>query len=86
MQIDKKGKKIELDIVALNTILQNELIKEVKVNKEELISLANQRANSIKTTLVDEYKIDETRITITTPKIVKSKRERWIISELEIAI
>lgn len=86
MLVDKKGKKIKLDIVAFNTILQKALLKEVQVSQKELIYLANQRANSIKTTLVEEYKIDETRITITTPKIVESKRERWIVSELEIAI
>ena len=60
--------------------------REIKVSKEELIQLANQRANSIKDVLVTEYKIDEKRVTITTPKITKPKRERWIQSELEIAI
>jgi len=86
MLVDKKGKKIKLDLVTFNTILQNELIKEIKVSKEELISLANKRANNIKTTLVEQYKIDKTRVTIATPKLVEPKRDRWIASELEIAI
>jgi len=86
MLVDKKGKKIKLDIVAFNAILQNELSKEIKVSKKELVSLANKRAENIKDVLVNEYKIDKKRVTINTPKVTKSKRERWIQSELKIAI
>lgn len=86
MSVDKKGKKIELDIVSFNTMLQNELSKEIVVSKEELILLADQRAKNIKTTLVAKYKIDEKRVSIKASKPTEVKRERWIQSELEIAI
>ena len=77
---------MELDIVAFNTSLQNELLKEIEVSQEELISLAKKRASNIKNALAQKYKIDEKRVTIKAPEATKAKRDRWIESKLEIAI
>jgi len=47
---------VELDIVAFNTSLQNELLKEIEVSQEELISLAKKRASNIKMPLLKSIK------------------------------
>ena len=86
MLINKKGKKIKLDEVAFNTLLEDTLLKEIKISHEELISLANQRATNIKDSLIKEYKIDKTRVIINPPSRTNAKRDRWIQSKLEITI
>ncbi len=86
MLINKKGEKIKLDEVAFNTLLEDALLKDIKISYEELILLANQRAKNIKASLVKEYKIDKTRVTIKPPSLTNAKRDRWIQSKLEIAI
>jgi len=85
---DNKTKKptAKFDIVAFNNSVQKEITINIKVEKQELEDLANKRANSIKTELVKKYKIDPKRLTILPPKSKEAKRDRWIESELDIAI
>ncbi len=84
-KVTKKSKE-KIDIIAFNNKMQKEITLNIKIEKQELEKLANQRANSIKTELVKKYKIDTKRLNILAPKSVKAKRDRWIESELEITI
>lgn len=81
----KEAKK-DFDIVAFNRLLQTEMTQSIKIEKDVLIGLANERANNIKNILANEYKIDIKRIQIEEPQTKEAKRERWIESDLEIVI
>jgi len=76
----------KFDIVAFNNSVQKEITINITVDKKELENLANKRADSIKTELVKKYKIDTARLNILPPKPKEAKRDRWIESELDIAI
>ena len=85
---DNKTKKsdVKFDIVAFNNSLQKEITIDIKIEQKEFENLANQRANSIKTEFVTKYKIDAKRLEVLPPKPKEAKRDRWIESELDIAI
>ena len=81
------AKKVpEVDTISFNNKMQKEITTNIKIEKPEFEKLANQRANSIKTELVEKYKIDTKRLDILPPKPKEAKRDRWIESELDIAI
>ena len=82
----KKDKEPQIDIVAFNNALQKEITTNIKIDQKELEKLANKRADSVKKELVTKYKVAQERINILPPKIKEAKRDRWIESELEIAI
>jgi len=89
---DNKTKKttskpiVKVDTISFNNKMQKEITTNIKIQIQALENLANQRANSIKTELVKKYKIDAKRLDILPPKPKEAKRDRWIESELDIAI
>jgi len=85
---DNKTKKptSKIDTVSFNNKMQKDITTNIKIEQKDFENLANQRANSIKTELVKKYKIETERLNILPPKPKKAKRDRWIESELEIAI
>lgn len=80
--IDKKTKKV--DIVELNKKIANDLTLQVNIPKEELIALANKRAEVIKTSLHVKYKIAKNRIVIKKSVDTKAKRDQWVQVKLDI--
>jgi outer membrane protein OmpA-like peptidoglycan-associated protein len=76
----------EIDTISFNNKMQKDITTNIKIKKQEFEKLANQRANSIKTELVEKYEIDTKRLSILPPKPQEAKRDRWIESELDIAI
>ncbi len=85
-QSKKTKAKPTLDITALNSQIQNDLALKLKIPKSKLISLANKRANNIKNTLIQKYKLAKERVKILAPKEIEAKRDRWIACELKISI
>lgn len=81
-----RGKKAGFDFNAFNKELKQTLVASQKISNQELVGLANKRAQSIKDVLVKEYKIEEIRIHIKEPENADAKRDRWIESDLEISI
>jgi hypothetical protein len=82
----EKSEEPTLDVLALNKKMQNELTATIKISNEKLVNLANKRASLVQEALISTYKIDPSRL-ITLPSKAKSaKRDRWIETELEIAI
>lgn len=77
---------VEVDTIAFNDKMKDNLTKNFKISDEDLNLLASKRAKAIKDELIQKYKIDANRVNILEPKIQKAKRDRWIESKLEIAI
>jgi len=82
----KKAKNATLDVGAFNDRMQKDLINNIKISKEKLIKLANDRAKSIKNELTTRYKIDAKRIKLLKPLSTKAKRDKWVQSKISISI
>ncbi len=76
----------QIDVIALNDKMKNELMKNIKISTSTLKKLASQRANSIKNELVKKYKVSSDRINVKEVQPIKAKRDRWIEAVLNINI
>ena len=79
-------KKPVLNVTALNNKMQDTLINNIKISKQKLEALANNRAKTIKDMLVTKYKINPKRIKVLKPISQKAKRGRWIGSKISISM
>jgi len=82
----QKIKKAVLDVTTFNSKMQKELTNNIKISKEKLIKLANNRAKSIKNELITRYKIDARRLKILKAVSQKAKQDRWVPSKMSISI
>ena len=82
----KKDRKPKLDILKFNTAIQAALIAQIKIERAQLIALANQRAKNIKQTLVTKYKFKPARIIIKPAILEPAKQNMWVSTKVDISI
>ncbi len=82
----KQIKKPVLNVTAFNDKMQNTLINNIKISKEKLEALANNRAKAIIDTLVTKYKINPKRVKVLKPISQEAKRGKWIGSKISISM